>query len=134
MWSPDTMTLRTVFRSVDGAPEQIIRPVEQADFGWQVLDATNWPRDRLDEAIGEVSGYAFDLSAEIPLQARLFRVAEVEYVLAGVLHHIAADGWSVAPLLTDLAVGVCQPVYRMCAGVGTATCAICRLHTLATEW
>ena len=26
-------------------------PAERADFGWQVVDASGWPADRLEEAI-----------------------------------------------------------------------------------
>ena len=52
-------------------------------------------RDRLGEAIGAVARHSFDLAAEIPLRARLFRVADDEHVLVAVVHHIAGDGWSV---------------------------------------
>ena len=48
--------------------------------------------------------HTFDLATEIPLRARLFRVAEDEHVLVGVAHHIAADGWSITPLVADLGV------------------------------
>src|SRR5262249_11880487 len=64
------------------------------------------------EAIGTVACHQFDLTTEIPLRATLFRVDEDEYVLVAVLHHIAADGWSLRPLAVDLAVAYA----RRCAG------------------
>ncbi|WP_045384621.1 non-ribosomal peptide synthetase, partial [Mycobacterium kyorinense] len=95
-------SLRTVFPVVDGVARQLVVPVERADFGWQVVDAAGWPVGRLWEAIEQTARHSFDLAAEIPLRARLFRVGEVEHVLAAVVHHIAADGWSITPLVRDL--------------------------------
>ena len=76
------------------------------------LMPAGWPADRLGEAIGAVAGHSFDLAAEIPLRARLFRVAEDEHVLVAVVHHIAADGWSITPLVGDLGVAYAS----RCAG------------------
>jgi acyl carrier protein len=95
-------SLRTLFAAPDGIPRQLVVPAERAEFGWAVVDAGGWPESRLGEAIGAVVGHRFDLAAEIPLRARLFRVAEDEHVLVAVVHHIAADGWSITPLVADV--------------------------------
>ena len=97
-------SLRTLFPAPGGIPQQLVVPVERADFGWQVIDAAGWPASRLGEAIDTAAHDPFDLASQIPLRARLFRVAEDEHVLVAVVHHIAADGWSITPLVADLGV------------------------------
>jgi amino acid adenylation domain-containing protein len=95
-------SLRTLFVAPDGLPQQVVVAHDRTDFGWQVIDATGWSPPRLDDAIATAARYTFDLTTEIPLRASLFKVTAEEHVLVGVLHHIAADGWSVAPLVRDL--------------------------------
>ena len=105
-------SLRTLFPAVEGIPQQLVIPLERADFGWEVVDAAGWADGRLDEAIDTVVRRPFDLAAEILLRARLFRIADDEHVLVAVVHHIAADGWSIAPLVRDLGVAYAS----RCAG------------------
>jgi amino acid adenylation domain-containing protein len=95
-------SLRTVFWTVDGVPQQRIIAADQADFGWSVVDAVRWSATQLEDAVGGAARYAFDLATEIPVRARLFTVVDQEHVLVFTVHHIAADGWSLTPLLRDL--------------------------------
>ncbi|HEY0229584.1 MAG TPA: condensation domain-containing protein, partial [Mycobacterium sp.] len=95
-------SLRTVFPHVEGVPRQEVLP--PSGFAWDMVDATGWPSDQLQEKIGAIARQTFDLSAEIPLRASLFRVEADEHVLVAVVHHIAADGWSITPLVRDLGV------------------------------
>ena len=97
-------SLRTLFPAVEGIPRQLVVPAEHADFGWEVVDAADWSESQLGEAIDDVVRHPFDLATEIPMRARLFRIADDEHVYVSVVHHIAADGWSITPLVNDLAV------------------------------
>ena len=105
-------SLRTLIAAPDGIPQQVVVAPEGANFGWDVVDATTWPASRLQEAIDTATWHTFDLATEIPLRARLFRVADDEHVLVAVVHHIAADGWSITPLVADLGVAYAS----RCAG------------------
>src|SRR4029453_16159719 len=53
-------------------------------------------------ALARAAGEGFDLCREVPLRAHLFGTSEEMHVLLILLHHIAGDGWSLAPLLDDL--------------------------------
>ena len=112
MWWAARRACARCFPAPEGIPQQLVVPAERADFGWQVVDATGWPASRLGEAIDAAARHTFDLATEIPLRARLFRVADDEHVLVAVVHHIAADGWSITPLVRDLGVAYAS----RCAG------------------
>ncbi|HEY9304231.1 MAG TPA: amino acid adenylation domain-containing protein, partial [Mycobacterium sp.] len=97
-------SLRTLFAAPEGVPQQLVVAAEQADAGWTVVDATDWPEGQLAKAIDAAASHPFVLAAEIPLRARLFRVSGDEHVLVAVVHHIAADGVSIPSLVRDLGV------------------------------
>ena len=126
-------SLRTLFAAPEGIPQQLVVPAERADFGWHVVDATGWPASRLDEAIDAAVRHPFDLATEIPLRARLFRVADDEHVLVAVVHHIAADGWSITPLVRDLGVAYASRCAGRAPRLGAVGGAVCRLHAVAAR-
>ena len=66
------------------------------------LSVTAVSEAALAGALSAAAGTGFDLAREPPLRAHLFALGESEHVLLLLLHHIAGDGWSLAPLLRDL--------------------------------
>ncbi|OBK56796.1 hypothetical protein A5657_00005 [Mycobacterium kubicae] len=105
-------SLRTLFVTHDGIPRQLVVAGERADFGWQTVDASSWPADRLQAAVDAEARHQFALATEIPLRAKLFHLTADQQLLVIVVHHIAGDGWSVTPLAADLGVAYAS----RCAG------------------
>ncbi|PND48814.1 condensation domain-containing protein, partial [Rhodococcus sp. ENV425] len=87
-------TLRTVYPD---ATAQVVRPVARPG-----LEPVAVPAEGLDEFVREFAAPGFDLTRETPVRMRLYRLAPRRHVLAVVVHHIAADEWSLTPLLRDL--------------------------------
>ncbi|MGV9227587.1 amino acid adenylation domain-containing protein, partial [Streptomyces albogriseolus] len=94
-------TLRTVFpEGEDGSPCQLVLGPEAARPALEVCRTTE---DELPGALARAARHRFDLTRDLPLRAVLFELGEREHVLLLLLHHIAGDGWSLAPLTRDLA-------------------------------
>ena len=91
--------LRTMFPADGGEPYQQV--LEMGELGW-ALPVTAVADDELAQAIGRAAAEPFDLTAEVPLRARLLRVAADAHVLVVVIHHIATDGWSAGVLARDI--------------------------------
>ncbi|WP_229791801.1 non-ribosomal peptide synthase/polyketide synthase [Micromonospora fulviviridis] len=92
--------LRTVFPIADGEPYQRVLPLDGCGFA---LTVVRTPADRLADAAGEAAATPFDLAVDLPVRAWLFTAGPTEHVLVLLVHHVAGDGWSMAPLARDLA-------------------------------
>src|SRR4029077_17418786 len=93
-------SLRTIFPETQGVPRQLILEGAMAQ---PKLAVHSIGEADLGQALSSAAQQSFDLSAQIPLRAELFVLSQSEQVLLLVLHHIAADGWSLVPLGRDLA-------------------------------
>ncbi|MFI8517800.1 amino acid adenylation domain-containing protein [Streptomyces sp. NPDC085481] len=92
-------SLRTYFGEGPEGAEQIVVPAAGARVEVTVHDVAE---TEVQAAVDKAAGYLFDLSAEIPTRVDVFRTGPEAHVLLLCIHHIASDGWSLAPLVKDL--------------------------------
>lgn len=97
--------LRTVFPSQDGDTwQQVLAeaacPVPVSDLSALAAQRRSAECERISRAEAEAP---FDLAHGPLLRARLVKLADREHVLLLTLHHIVADGWSVALIMRELA-------------------------------
>ncbi|MFF3301632.1 amino acid adenylation domain-containing protein [Streptomyces sp. NPDC002908] len=105
--------LRTVFREADDEPYQDVLDAAAGHPGMTVVACGP---DRLDEELAAAAAVPIAIcEAELPLRATLFETGPEDHVLLMVVHHTAADGWSVDALLCDLSAA-----YRSRAERGVA--------------
>ncbi|MEV5977185.1 amino acid adenylation domain-containing protein [Streptomyces sp. NPDC052114] len=93
--------LRTVFDEADGAPvRRVLHGVDsRPPFRHLTLS-----EDEMAAEVEEAARQPFDLRGELPVRGALFSVRERpgEHALLVLVHHVAGDGWSLAPLFRDL--------------------------------
>ncbi|MFG2004652.1 amino acid adenylation domain-containing protein [Spirillospora sp. NPDC048911] len=93
--------LRTTYgTNGDGEPHQRILPMAEVPTRVPVFEVAP---GEVSDAVGKAVAHHFDLAAELPVRASLFRCSPEEHVLVLVIHHIAMDGSSGAPLARDIA-------------------------------
>jgi amino acid adenylation domain-containing protein len=94
--------LRTVLKEIDGISYQHIVPAD----GWKLHMARQEDilatSASLQSYIEELVTQPFNLALDSPLRVTLVRLSATEYILVGVVHHIAFDGWSVSILVNEL--------------------------------
>ncbi|WP_257005255.1 condensation domain-containing protein [Streptomyces albidoflavus] len=86
-------SLRTVVAEDADGPYQLVREPAPVPLAVAPLPRTGSPAPDPEP---------FDLAGEPPLRARLFTDGDRDHLLVLTFHHIAADGWSMLPLLGDL--------------------------------
>ncbi len=89
--------LRTTFPDQDGVPRTVVR----ADSSLP-LHVEQITEAELGSALAGRAAVPFDLAVEPGLRASLFSLGDHDHVLFLVFHHIAFDGWSIAPFTGDL--------------------------------
>ncbi|MER5865036.1 condensation domain-containing protein [Kitasatospora sp. NPDC002040] len=94
-------SLRTVFVDEGGVPWQRVVELGEVEVPLSVVVVAE---SDLAGELAAAAGQGFDLAAELPLRAWLFELGPEDRVLLLVMHHIAVDGWSLAPLCRDLSV------------------------------
>ncbi|WP_345027225.1 amino acid adenylation domain-containing protein, partial [Flavivirga jejuensis] len=82
--------LRTVIQSDDGIGYQEVIPSE----GWGIEVVSLENSENISRSLEAYLSCPFDLSKDYMLRMCLFCLENNSYVLAGVFHHIANDGWS----------------------------------------
>ncbi|WP_425301841.1 amino acid adenylation domain-containing protein, partial [Nocardia wallacei] len=96
--------LRTVYPETPDGPVQVVLAADSS-LG---VTAQEIAAAEVVAAVYELAQTPFDVTAEVPIRVRLFDIADLgpgsrrKYVLAVVVHHIAADGSSMGPLVRDV--------------------------------
>ncbi|ABG94202.1 non-ribosomal peptide synthetase [Rhodococcus jostii RHA1] len=88
--------LRTVYPEHDGIPCQQVLPASAVPPC--TVRTTTDPVGRVRDLLST----GFDLATEPPFRTELLAVSADEWVLALVVHHISADGFSLGPLARDV--------------------------------
>lgn len=120
--------LRTSYPATDGSPEQLIHPAATVPKLLKVEEAG--ALGDLPRLLTDGASRGFDLLRELPLRATLIRLDDDEWVLQLVIHHIASDGASLAPLARDISTAYTARCCGAspCSALGAA---VCRLRPLA---
>ncbi|MGE3275885.1 MAG: condensation domain-containing protein [Vicinamibacterales bacterium] len=92
--------LRTVFtRDEDGW----LAHVGPATTGHvDVVDATTWSRDEIQDHLEASTAIPFDRAARAPFVVRLYRMRGGRTIFFPLLDHVLADGWSLQTIVTEL--------------------------------
>jgi amino acid adenylation domain-containing protein len=91
--------LRTVYPEVDGEPVQLIKPAGSVTVPVTSVEVAG---TEVVATVMSAVSYAFELEREVPIRATVLKSDAGTDAVLLLLHHIATDEWSAAPLQRDL--------------------------------
>ena len=126
-------SLRTVFPDRVGVPRQEILAPSAAAVRLEVLAVSE---AELSAALSGAVRRGFELAVEPPLRVQLYALGDGAHVVLVLLHHIAGDGWSLAPLWRDVAGFYAAAAAGRCGGAAgpcrsVSSCTVCRRRGVA---
>ncbi|WP_225732733.1 non-ribosomal peptide synthetase, partial [Nocardia sp. JCM 34519] len=92
-------SLRTYYPEVDGTAHQVVVPTGKVIPDLTPIDVSE---TELPQRLSELVLTGFDVTVDVPFRAQLFEISPTEHVLALVVHHISADGFSMLPMTRDV--------------------------------
>lgn len=92
--------LRSTFAAERG--ELVQRVHDDAKVHFEVVDATAWSEEQLQERLSAEAHRPFDLEHGPPFRAFLFTRGPEDHVFLGTLHHIVGDFWSLVVGLEEM--------------------------------
>ncbi|MFJ6208622.1 amino acid adenylation domain-containing protein [Lysinibacillus sp. NPDC092081] len=97
-------SLRTIFKSINGQPYQVIETMANVTLkNINLMEFEKSERELIyEEMAKEEASYIFDLSKGPLLHATLFQLDNDKYILLLNVHHIVIDGWSMGVFLKEL--------------------------------
>lgn len=94
--------LRTTFVVVDGTPKQNVLDPSAFDLSFVDLSRDEAAAESTAQILAAEESRPFNLSADLLLRATLIQQDEAAHLLQIVMHHIAADGWSISVFKQEL--------------------------------
>ena len=88
---------------IEVAGDQPVQVISETPVPIEVREGDRL-RTEIEVELDEEAHRPFDLATEIPLRAVVWRTRSDQTYLLLIAHHIAADGWSMGVLLSDIAV------------------------------
>ncbi|WP_217607366.1 non-ribosomal peptide synthetase, partial [Chitinophaga sp. GbtcB8] len=92
--------LRSIIGNENGIPYQVVMPADSLKLDYNEVAIT---AEEAENIIAQVIARPFDLAHDHMLRAQLLRLGEDEFMLVVILHHIAADAWSMNILVEEFA-------------------------------
>ncbi|OBH02893.1 non-ribosomal peptide synthetase, partial [Mycobacterium sp. E1747] len=97
-------SLRTVFPDTGGVPCQRVLAARSGMWQRGNVAVTSLPEQDVTAELMTLADHRFDLSNEIPIRVQIYSIGPERHVVGIVLHHIAFDGLSLAPMVRDISV------------------------------